>query len=239
MSRSTARCVLAVLVLLACMVSHLQATVIVQGQGFEGKPSFQKPLTFNQFDPSLGVLQAVRLDFSLDISGGSLTVDNDSPLPTTVSVELGAKGQLLSHDVSLLNESSMPLLSGATAVSVSNGATFELAPDNGDGATFDPTLPDAEILHGGVASVSQGGLLNSASIANFYGTDVLVITAAMDLVLDFGTGGISAQFDPVNMQTNVVLTYEYSPITVPEPTGLALALVALVGLWRHARSGCA
>ncbi len=207
------------------MVSHLQATVITQTQGFEkAKPSFQKALEFNQFDPAVGELQAVRVALDLEISNGSLIVDNDRDEPVTVSVQLGAKAQL-SSAVPLLDDAASTLFSGSTAVIASTGAIFELAADNGDLATFDPTLPDAEIHEGGHVSISRTGLVGSASFADFKGTDVFEITAVLDQILDFGgVGGVSGQFEPVDVATKVTLTYEYLPVTtIPEPTGLMLA----------------
>ena len=79
--------------------------MIIQTQGFIGQANLEKPLTFNQFDPARGILQAVQWQFDLGISGGSLTVDNDGLLPATVAVELGAKGQIWSDDVRLLDDS--------------------------------------------------------------------------------------------------------------------------------------
>ena len=189
-------------------------------------------MEFNQFDPAVGELQAVRVELLLGISGGSLIVDNDRDEQVAVSVQLGAKAQLSSLAVRLLDDARSALFSGSTAVIASTGADFVLEANIGDGElTFDPTPPDAEIHEGGDASISRTGLVGSEFFADFYGTGVFNITVELDPVLDFGgVGGVSGQFEPVDVSTQVILTYEYSPVAVPEPTGLMLALAGLLGL---------
>jgi hypothetical protein len=135
----------------------------------------------------------------------------------------------------LVNERFEPILSGSSAISVSTGSVLELAADNGDALTFDPTLPDAETHLGGHASHSGSDLVNTAFLTDFISDDpdgTFTLSADVDQLLDFGgVGGISGQFEPVTAIGNVIVTYEY----VPEPSGWAIAFCGLVGLLRLRR----
>ncbi len=204
--------------------------MITQSQGFGGQPSLTKVVEFAQFDPSYGTLASVEWRFNLGIEGGSLTVDNDGAVPAQVSVQLGARGSLASDDVPLLNSSLQPILSGSTSVSASTGSTFNLAADNGDGMTFDPTMPDAQTHLGGIASMSGSDTVDASFISQYLGTDMFELIVDLDQVLDFGgTGGVSGQFDPVLAWPTVTLIYEFNEI-VPEPTSTLPAVVGLLTL---------
>lgn len=209
-----------------------RALTITQSQGFAGQPNLAKVVEFDRFNPAYGTLQSVEWRLMLDIDGGSLTVDNDGPLPASVSVELGAAGSLLSSEVTLLNSFFQPILSGANSVGVSTGSVFELAGDNGDGMTFDPTMPDADTHVGGSASTSASDFLSPQFLADYVGTEMFKLTVDVDQLLEFGgTGGVSGQFEPVTAMPNVVLIYEF----VPEPTTATLALLGLLPLLNRAR----
>jgi hypothetical protein len=202
--------------------------MITQTQGFVGQPNLAKVVEFTRFDPSYGTLQAVEWKLDLGIEGGRLTVDNDGALPAIVSIKLGTVGGLSSTDVPMISESLQPVLSGANGVSVWTGSEFNLAGDNGDGMTFDPTLPDAATHEGGTAMESGMGSIGSLFLGDYVGTDMFDVTVNLTQLLDFGgVGGVSGQFDPVMAAPNVTLTYIYD---VPEPAAGMLLLAGVTGL---------
>ncbi len=212
---------------LAGPCQELQASTIIQTQGFVGKPGLEKPLTFNQFDPSTGTLQSVQIDLLLEISDGTLTLDNDGEDAVATSILLGATGQLRSEDVRLLDDADSPILAGSDALSVSTGSVLALAAENGDGVLFDPTVPDARIHFGETTSSLHGGTIHKDYMADFFGSDVFTIIGDFEPLVDFGAGeNVSGQFDPVTMSVNVILRYE----VVPEPSGLLLVLGGLLGI---------
>lgn len=217
--------------LAAALGTSASAATITQTQGFIGQPNFDKVVEFERFDPALGTLQSVEWRFNLAINGGTLTVDNDGPLPAEVNVKLGATGALSSDDVRLLDDTFTNILSGGSALDVSTGTVFTLEGDNGDGMTFDPTMPDADTHVGGAASTSGSGFVNSTFFDDYLGTDYFGVTADLNQLLDFGgIGGISGQFDPVTADSNITLIYQY----VPEP-GTGISMLLGLGLLLH---GC-
>ncbi|MCA9149316.1 MAG: choice-of-anchor E domain-containing protein [Planctomycetales bacterium] len=210
---------------------------VTQSQGFTGQPNLSKTVQFAKFDSSLGTLESVEWRLILDIEGGSLTVDNDGELPATVAVELGARGSITSTDVKLLTDSFDSILSGANAVGVGTGTVFNLAPDNGDMGTFDPTMPDADTHIGGSASASGNGLVGAGFLSDYIGTDMFSVAVKVDQLLEFGgVGGVSGQFDPVMASPNVQLIYNYS---VPEPASILSALGGVLAMlaWGRRRDG--
>jgi hypothetical protein len=223
---------------LAALVSPLQAEMIVQTQGFVAKPGLEKTLVFNQFDPASGQLQAVRVDLLLEISGGTLSVDNDGPMPVTTSVELGVAGQLRSDHIRLVDEASNPIFGAANPLVAKTGSSLELASDNGDLNSFDPTGPDGQTYTGGDLLVIDGSVVKPEFLMDFFGTDVFTMVADLDPFVDFGTGDqLSGQSDPVTVYANVILTYDLilANESVPEPSSLILLALGGMGIWHRRR----
>jgi hypothetical protein len=222
--------------LLAASVSPLQAEMIIQTQGFVAKPGLQKPLVFNQFDPASGTLQTVRVDLLLEISGGTLSVDNDGPEPVTTSAQLGVTGQIRSTDVRLIDESMNPIFGDANPLTVATGTVFELASDDGDLDLFEPAGPDGGSYTGGDLSTIDGALLNPEIITDFIGTGILTMVADLDPYVDFGMGApLTGQSDPVTVYANVILTYDMTLANevVPEPSGLLLLALGGIAICRR------
>lgn len=214
--------------------SSVSALTMTQTQGLVSKPNYSLPVEFNKFDPNLGTLTSVSYRMDLSIDGGSLTVDNDGPLDATVNVDLGAMAAISSVDVKLLDTNLNPILSGANELGIATGSTFTLKADNGDGANFDPGAPDAATHTGGVAATFSEANLNSLFLSDYVGTGTFEILVKVDQLLDFGgIGGISGQFDPVQAETKVWVTYNYEPI--PEPSSMGLGGLALLAGWNIRR----
>ncbi len=230
------RCVAVFVAVVSTLVPLADAATIVQSHAFTGQPTQKRTITFDRFDPSTGTLLGVDLQFDMSIDGGAITIDNDGDQPVVVNVELGAVGSLSSSDVPLIDGAAMPLFSGPTALTLSTGSALELAPDNGDGMTFDPTLPDADTHVGTFASTSAAGTVDPARLGEFVGTDPFAAMVDLGLLLDFGgMGGVSGQFDPVTADTNVMLTYRFEP--VPEPSAWVLLVMGGFCLWIARKRG--
>lgn len=222
-------------VLFSLAMAQVQAEQIIQTQGFMGNPNFVQQLEFDRFNPSKGTLNSIEVRVDLIIDGGSLSVDNDGLLPANLDVELGATAALSSAGVRLLDSGFMPILSGTNAVGVSTGSSFILAPENGDGATFDPTGPDGATHLGGIASAFDSAFVNPSFFTDYMGTTMYDMQVAVNQLLDFGgQGGLSGQFDPVNTEVMVTVTYDFSQ-QVPEPATLTSAALGLLGLAGFAR----
>ena len=205
------------LVALSCVLvtARAQAEQIIQTQGFMGNPSFVQQLEFDRFDPAKGTLNSIDVRLDLIIDGGSLSVDNDGSQPANLEVELGATAALSSAGVRLLDANFAPILSGVSTVGVSTGSFFNLSPDNGDGANFDATGPDGATHLGGIASAYDSAFVNSTFFSDYLGTTMFDMQVAVNQLLNFGgQGGLSGQFDPVNTEVMVTVTYDLSLIHI-------------------------
>ena len=216
-----------VIALCFSMGSCATAATITQTQGFSGTPVLKQTVEFDRFNPNYGQLVAAEWRLVLDIDGGSHTVDNDGMSEKTVSVHLGALASLTSEDVKLLDASMTPILNGETAVRTSTSSSLSLAVDNGDGALFDPTGPDALTHLGGYASSFQGGFVNPSYLDEYVGTEMFRLQVDLESIADLSDGAfVSDQVTPVTAWPNVVLIYQYEP--VPEPIGFCLCGLAFI-----------
>lgn len=215
--------------------STAQALTIVQTQGFIGKPNLIQKLEFDRFDSSKGILDSVEVRMDLRISGGSLAVDNDGPQSAALTVELGATGSISSASVHLLDGNMSPILSGPSQLGVATGASFTLAPENGDKTVFDPNGPDGAAHQGGSAATYAGAYINSNYLSDFIGTTMYDMQVNVNQLLNFGSvGGISGQFEPVDAEVTVTVTYDFHK-SVPEPTTFLTAGMGMLGFVGIAR----
>ena len=217
----------AVIVALGLSASLAVAGSITQTQDFSGTPNLVRSLTFDQFDDGGGslILQSIKVIVSLDVDGGQYILDNDGDQPASGTLSFGAKGDISSGDVSLLNSSLQPVTSELEAT---HSGSFNLAAQDGDGTyDYDPTPPDGLQYDGGVESDSTSGFISPTVFGQYTGAGTYDIDVTVDQWQDFGgISGIEWAVTPVSASGAVTVIYNY--IVVPEPATLALA--ALAGL---------
>jgi len=210
-----------------CLCQIVQAAVIIQTENFNGTPNLVQDLTFDQFDDLGGTRTLVSIGVQVDLSvnGGQLILDNDGEQAASGSFEFGAKGDISSTDVSLLNASFQPVTAELEAI---HGGTFNLDPNTGDGPNdFDPSAPDGMSYSGGVEADADAGSIASALFSQYIGTGTFDVTADVTQWQDFGgVSGVEWAVTPVSASGSVMITYTYTEI--PEPA--SLSLLALGGL---------
>jgi hypothetical protein len=223
------------MVALAFCGNAAMAAQLMETENFgPATPNYNQTLTFDKFDPLLGILNSIKVKMQIDITGGSLGVDNDGAGPASVDVELGAEGTLSSGDVTLLDITFLPVTG---TVSASTMAHFDLGPENGDGPNnIDTTGPDGALMLGQPASDMAMGFINPIFFAGYIGTgQTFDIDADIDQILNTGSvGGVEGSFSPVTASGNVMVVYDYTPF-VPEPSSAVLALLAMLGWAGFAR----
>ena len=214
--------IIAIAILSSVAISANAATIMQTKNYGAGTPNFTETLTFNKFDPSLGTLNSVKIKMLVNVSGGSLTVDNDGVDPASVTVELGADGAVTSTDVTI---------APTVGASASTGAVFNLAAENGDGpSNIDPSGPDGAVHNGGSDSGMDMQFINAAFFSDYTGLGTFDVDAEIDQILDFGSiGGVEGSFTPVTADGNVMITYDYT--AVPEPSSIAMIILGLVGFF--------
>ena len=212
-----------------------EAATIVQTETFSGTPAFSRSLTFNEFDPSLGTLNAVFVELELSSENGELRLDNDDETTSAITIQYGAEADITSTDVSLLNSLFQPVVS---EVHVVGASSLTLAADDGDGATFSTVGADAGVLAPSAGTDSDLGSINPLFFPQFTGSGTYDIGVETGQMIDFGgVGGVQFQGDPITADGFVTVTYVYNP--VPSPSSFAGALsMAIVGipLWLRRRT---
>jgi len=209
------------------------STNIVQSKDFSGIPSLTRTLNFKKFDNLDGTLtlQSIQVLLELEVSGGSMILDNDGVDPAAGTFEFGAKGIISSTDVSLLDDSIDPVTGVVEAM---HSGTFSLTGNQGDGQTdFDPTNPDGMQYYGSVEFDSDAGFITQLVFSDYIGTGTFDIEVGVTQWQDFGgISGIEWAIAPVSAAGKVEVIYNY----VPEPATMAfLSIGLLICRRRHLR----
>ncbi|MHC4984881.1 MAG: choice-of-anchor E domain-containing protein [Planctomycetota bacterium] len=145
------------------------ALTITQTETYAGTPNLSDTFTFDQFDDLGGTLTLVSIEIlvELNIDGGQLILDNDGVDPAVGTYEFGAKSDISSTDVSLLDAAAQPVVAELEALTL---GAFNLAGNVGDGANdFDPSAPDGMQVDGGPLSDSDDGFIGAAYFASYIG----------------------------------------------------------------------
>ena len=199
------------------------AAVVTQTETFSGTPSFNRALTFNQFDDNDGAytLDSVTVRLYLTTSAGAqLDVDNDGELATEGTASFGSLGSLSSVHV---------FLGGDAAVSTLTTKYMTLAGDDSDGAGIQTTGLDYDFLVTTEQSDSNVINVSSGSFFQYIGTGTFDINASINQEINFGAmGGVSGAFSPLAANGRVEVEYNY---TVPEPaSALMICVVGTIAL---------
>ena len=146
-------------------------------------------------------------------------LDNDSSSPASGTFEFGAKGDISSTDVPLLNSSSQPVTATAEAL---HSGSFNLAGNTGDvSGDWDPTPPDGVEYDyiDDPTSDTQSGFIGAAYFAGYIGTGTYDIEADITQFSDYGSvSGIEYAVQPVDSTGDVTVIYTYTP----EPATMVL-----------------
>lgn len=214
-----------------CMVLTVPAFASLtdtQVKGFNGIPNITGALNFNKFNNHGGtwILQSIQVTLTLNTNNGEYTLDNDATGPASGTFQFGAKGNISSTDVVLLN-SSFANVTGE--VSASHSGSFSLAANVGDTiGNIDSTGPDGMKYVGGPENDSKTGLINSMFVVGFIGSGTYNINYDVTQWSSYGSvSGIEAGISPVTSSGSVQVDYIYN--VVPEPaTMILLAIGSLI-----------
>lgn len=231
-------CLTVLLFVLFVSAISANADQIIHTQTFSGIPSYQSILTFDKFDPSDGILDSIEIVLDIDITGGKLSLDNDSDSTVSGNAYFGASGELSSSDVTLLKNSDNKVWTQ----DIFNVFAATLQADDGDdGETsdldFTGTDMDYAIFDGtAIDGTAVADTINPTSFAGYTGTDTFAILADFTPYIDTSDlGGVQYAVGPPSTSGHVQVTYTY---TIPEPTTiilLGMGSLGLLGRKKHIR----
>jgi hypothetical protein len=179
-----------------------------------------QPISIEKFDPSQGMLNSVKIDFT-GLVNGDVGFENKDAQPATVTVTLSA-------DISLKLPDGTPLL----ALSPTNETQTSVASYDG---TTDFSGPSGRTFQGLSAEKSGTQTFTDSSLLKlFTGTgDANILFSALATSTVKGTGNIASYVDTSAGAKLITVTYNYgqTPTEVPETTPiLGLGLVAGLGI---------
>lgn len=193
-------------------------------------PDYTETLTFNQFNGLIADLISIEVSMELNVDGGLLIMDNDSPNNAHVDAHIGADGAIMSVDVALLDCAFQPVVANVMAETIQS---FDLAPNIGDGANdFDPSPPDGAQLNGGAATDSDNGFVCNTFWGGYVGPGTFDIDANIDQFFDYGAvSGVEIGYTPVTADGTVTVVYNF----VPEPATIGLLVIGGLAMLRRRR----
>lgn len=219
--------------LAASLVGVSSGATLIQTQNYAFVPNGSQTVTFNKFDTSLGTLTGVNVSVTLNKSGGSFQVDNDSDNAGTINLTHQVKGSLsTSLDFrALLNTGFATIGNNTVLVATSTLSNQSIAGTQGDATNaFNATgLGDFVSFNPTTIGASDSGDVNNAFISYYQGTGTFTDTVTADQIVSAtGLSGLQQSFTVSNISGAVVVTYTYTAI--PEPASALLGGLGLLGL---------
>ncbi len=200
---------------------------------FDSQTPAVDPLTFNQFNPSLGTLQSISVFTFVEHGGGSADLDAEGTLPTDITSRFGVGVDYTSTHVNLLDATFQPI---GTDVRAENIQTFlNVAANDGDptGVFDNDGGLDNRSMTVGTVNGSDSGFISPALHGSYIGTGTFDIDFAGQSFLNFSVPSTSGSFSPGLANGYVIVTYDYLA-SIPEPS-TALALLAGAGIFAFRR----
>jgi len=187
-----------------------------QQKGFNGITGFSANLTFDKFNAS-GTLTSVEIIVNLQITGGILTITNDSSDPASGTFEFGTNAMLVPNGISLVGVPGI--------VQAFNSLSVHL---NGN---------DNDIYNGGIVSPGpQSGFIDSSYWSQYEGTGSYNINVKTYPWTNYNvTGQIEYSATPPPAASGYIeVIYAYNPI--PEPATITLLCTGALALLKRKSS---
>ena len=202
------------------------ADPIVQKQNFSGVTGFSANLTFNKFNAS-GALTSVKITLNLQITGGSLIIDNDSNDPAIGTFEFGTNAVLGSTNVSMAG--------GPGTAQALNYLSVYLEGNYNDGDNdFSPDPPDGNLYNGSNVSDIKSGLISNLIQYEGNGTYNIAVLTSLHTEHNI-TGKFEYYANPLPAASGYVeVVYTYDPI--PEPATICLLGLGALSLIRRKKT---
>lgn len=182
-------------------------------------PNFTQTLNFLKYPGPASDICSIQASMRLNVSGGSLIVDNDGVNPASFDASLGASGSIGNATVPLIDAGFFPITANTAFATVQH---FDLGADNLDGVlpTFppDPAGPDGGSMLGGAGFDTNGGFVSPTVFGAYAGGGGFTIDAIVNQIVNFGgVGGVEGAFSSVLADGYVQIR-----MIVPEPATMSL-----------------
>lgn len=189
-------------------------TFTVPTQTVDVDPTFN--VTFNQFNPSVGILNSITLSFTGTETTSNYVVTNSNSSTKTGSISVN-------YDLVLSGPGGVGL---EDSQNIPGGQSYNLAANS--------SSSPAVYSHG--VSSSGGFGPDDYDFSGFTGTNTLVLALSDGTSLSGVKSGISVSYSGALTNGLVTLVYNYTTV-IPEPTtvafGLGLAALAAAGVYRR------
>ena len=227
----------AVMVVLALAISIAGATQVSQTKVFSGIPDYERTLTFAKMNftcPNC-VLNWIKVDLVLNVTGGQYILDNDAETPASGTFNFGGQAFIVGSDVPMIDASFNPVVGNVQA---GHSGVFNLTANVGDGpGDYSPDPPDGMIYIGGAETDSASGFNNSVVFAQYLGIGTFDVKVGTSQWANYaGASGIEYAANPVSADGSLTITYDYT--CVPEPSSIVALLggVGMLGLIRRRKA---